>query len=306
MIAAALLCALLAAPADDALAELQELWPELTAPGRVKHLDKLARHRSTAILAQAQRWLRDEDPRVRAAVVRVIASGATDPQLRRRAEGMIAAYLKSHMSARAKREQREFRDVCREHGTELPPDNEIAAGRDWTDPYNEHRRKLTPEIALEREHMRAILAAIEEARAKELRPMILRVFHEHHDPDVVVRVIELFGAWKDWHALVPMADLLRIQYFGREVGGGVVIGKKNYETLRLKWDVHKDRLWWSRPEYVPRIPRHVFKAVLDTTGAEVNSSTSFDAWLLEHEDDLGKHGVKLSAAFRKRVQISQR
>ena len=121
-----------------------------------------------------------------------------------------------------------------------------------------------------------------------------------------MRVIQLFGVWKDWHALVPLADLVRVQYFGREVGGGAVIGQKNYETMRLKWDVHKDRLWWSRPEYIPRIPRHVFKAVLNTTRAEVGSSTQLDAWLLEHETDLGKRGVKLSAAFRKRAQISQR
>jgi len=303
---AALLLVLLAAPADEALADLRELWPELTTPGRIKHLAGLKPHRTAAILTQAKAWLKDGEPLVRAHVFVVVANCATDPKLRRRAEAVLTGYLKAHMGERARKEKQEFAAVCRKHGRKLPPDDEIQAGKDWTDPYDEKRRKLPDDIKVEREHTRILLAAVEEARAKSLRPVLWRVFHEHHDPEVVVRVIALFGAWKEWNALVPMADLVRPQYFGREVGGGMVIGHKNYANMRLKWDAHKDRLWWSRPEYMPRIPRHVFQAVLETTGATVASSTQLDAWLLGNEEPLAKHGIKLSTAFRKRAQISQR
>jgi hypothetical protein len=103
-----------------------------------------------------------------------------------------------------------------------------------------------------------------------------------------------------------MADLLRIQQEGRTTGGGDVIGRERFAELRLKWDVHKDRLWWSRPEYVPRIRRPVYAAAKAITGAQVSSARELDAWLLENGAALAKHGVKLSANFRARARGTQR
>ena len=103
-----------------------------------------------------------------------------------------------------------------------------------------------------------------------------------------------------------MADLARIQRYGREIGGSHVIGERRWTEMRLKWDVYKDMLWWSRPEYVPRVVRPICEAASTITGAKLATVKEFDAWLLANADTLKEHGVTLSAAFRHRASVSQR
>ena len=107
-------------------------------------------------------------------------------------------------------------------------------------------------------------------------------------------------------ALPAVADLARIQRYGRDVGGSHVIGEREWRTLRLKWDVHKDRLWWSRPEYMPRVVAPACAAATKITGAEITEVAELDGWLLTHPTELAEHGVKLTDAFKKRAAITQR
>lgn len=307
----ALLLPLLLAPAlfagDDELADLKQIWPDLGRDSKVRRLMRLGMRRSPDILAQCEVWLkREKDPVVRGQVARVVAAQTSDDKLRSRAERVLAAYVKSQLAERQRREDGEFADIHGKHREAVPPGNVMKAGADWEDPYDERRRKLPTEIREERLHMREVIAGIESTRSKALRPALMAIFEQHHDPEVLVRVIQCFGAWRDWKALVPMADLCRIQQFGREIGGGDVIGTRRYEKMRLKWDVYKDLLWWSRPEYVPRIIRHVGEAASTVTGARIRSARELDTWLLANEAKLRKRGVVLSAAFKARARISQR
>ena len=183
----------------------------------------------------------------------------------------MSKWVVAHLSQRARKERDEFEAVCRKHGRKLPPDHEIAAGRDWTDPYDEDRRELPADIRAERALMRGVIAALEAARSDAHYAALVRIFGEHHDPEVLGRVVECFAKWKEWRALPLMADFVRIQQWGRGVGGSDVIGRKQWNEMRLKWDVHKDRLWWSRPEYAPRLIKPICAAASATTGAEVTS-----------------------------------
>jgi hypothetical protein len=304
-VAAGLLVLAAFASAQDALRETRREWSGLDRPGKIDALLRLGMQPSAAVLKQCGAWLEDKDPLVRAQVVRLVAHCIAFQDLRPAGERMLAAYLKSHLALRARLEKAEFERVCREHGRAPPADDEMTAGRDWEDPYDEKRRPLPVEIKEERAHMREVIAAIEEARAPSLRPLLLRVFEEHHDPEVVVRTVRCFAAWNEWQALAPMADLWRIQRYGRELGGRDVIGRERYEDMRLRWDVHKDRLWWSRPEYVPRVSRPIAEAASAITGASLETCRELDAWLLSHGETLREHGVKLSKAFLRRARTSQ-
>ena len=181
----------------------------------------------------------------------------------------------------------------------------MTAGANWTDPYDVNR-KLPADILAERLHMREVIAAIESSGSHALQQSLVAIFREHHDPAVLVRVVEAFESSRDWHALADMADLIRIQQHGRTLGGGAVIGHKVYNTMKLKWDVYKDQLWWSRPEYVPRTIRPICKAASKITGVNLRSAREIDGWLLKHVGKLKEHGVVLSSAFIERAGVSQR
>ena len=68
----------------------------------------------------------------------------------------------------------------------VPPENEMLAGRDWIDPYRKDR-KLPADITAERAHMRELVAALESTRSRALRPALLAIFYQHHDPVVLIR-----------------------------------------------------------------------------------------------------------------------
>ena len=294
------------AAADDKIKELAQRWPALKRDGKVSGLMLLGGRQSADLLRQCERWLKDKDPVVRGHVMRVVAGHVPDPQLRKKAEQVVETYVRKQLAARQKREDREFKAIHRKLKRKLPPADQMAAGSKWTDPYDEQRRKLPEEIKEERLHMKLVIAAIESARSPVLRKALLAIFNEHHDPEVLVRAVECFEAWKDYKALVPMADLLRIQQMGREMGGSHVIGEKRWNELRYKWDVYKDEIWWSRPEYVPRTIRPVCKAASAITGAQITSTRSLDGWMLDHEELLRQRGVTLSGAFVRRAETTQK
>jgi hypothetical protein len=306
---ALLALAALAAPAraaDDALREAKKQWRKLAREGRVTTLRELRAHQSAALLRQCERWLGEDDPVVQAEVFRLVAGHAAASEHRDAVAKILAAHIKLHMDERARREDREFKEACRKHGRRIPPGDQMAAGRHWKDPYDESRRELPPEIRAERALVVAMIEAIETTELKALNASLMRIFVEHHDPDVLVRVVQAFGKLKEWRTLPAMADLARIQACGRMMGGADVIGKESYETARLKWDVHKDRLWWSRPEYVPRVSRPILKAAGAITGEYFENIAALDAWLLENEPKLRAFGVEVTPQFRKRAQESQR
>ncbi len=293
-------------PASDAAKELKRLWGSLDAPRRIEALRALEPAPSAALLRECKGWLAEKDPAVRGAVAKAAAACATIPTLREQARALLADYLHKQLDARARREQEEFEAVCRKYGRAIPPDNEMAAGADWKDPYDPKRRALPEEIVAERGHMRAVLEAAGGAGGEALRDAARRVFREHHDPEVVALSATCLGTLRAWAALPELADLLRIQSYGREVGGADVIGREPYETMRLKWDVHKDRLWWSRPEYVPRTGKAIREAASAIVGLPLESCGAFDRWMLDHETELAAQGVTLDAAFRRRAASTQR
>jgi len=258
------------------------------------------------MVSQLASWLPDKEPRVRAALVRALLRCSKQPPLEASSVAAVDAYLGRWLKARADAEKSEFREVVRKFGKDLPPDDRIAAGRDWEDPWDETRRKLPAEAKAERAHALALVDAIERAEAKGLAPSLLRAFREHHDPEVLCRLARCFGAWKEWGALLEMADLARIQAEGRGVAGSAVVGEEAWSTMRLKWDVHKDRLWWSRPEYVPRVSRPVFEAATAIVGSPVASARELDRWILDHEKELAERGIRLDAAYRRRASETQR
>jgi hypothetical protein len=264
---------------------------------------------SAAVLAQCRTWLDDADPLVRGQVARLVSAHGTVPALRTQAIKALVDYVERHLAWRRKQEAREFDRVCREHGTELPPDGRIAAGADWRDPWDEYLRKIADEALAERAHMREVVGALEGFEGDPARSALLAIFAEHHDPEVVVRVIAALGARREWAALQPIADLARIQRYGRAVGGGAVIGAKQWRDLRLKWDLHKDRLWWSRPEYMPRILKPAFEAACAITGEpviEIGSVRALDKWLLDNTDRMKKEGAPLTRDFANRAAETQR
>jgi hypothetical protein len=291
--------------AEQAVEALKDRWKGLDREGRLIGLMRLQVHRSDVVLVQCNRWLKEKDVLVRGRLVRVMATCATDPKLRPKAEKMIGTYVVRHLKGRAQKEKREFEEVCRKHGRKAPPDTAMAAGRDWKDPYDFRRRTPPTEIVEERAHMREVIAAIEECRAPGLKPLLGRILHEHHDPEVLVATVKAFATLKEWRALPAMADLLRIQAYGRITGGGDVIGTEKFSTLRLKWDLHKDRLWWSRPEYVPRVKYPIYETASAITGTKLGTARELDAWILAHEELLRRHRVKLSDAFKRRAKRSQ-
>jgi hypothetical protein len=291
---------------EDLLRETRQRWGGLARAGKLDALLRLCAQPSRAVLAQCRTWVQDPDPVVSAQVIRLVARHHALVACRASAGALLEAHVKRHLAARARREQREFEAVCRKHGRRIPPTSRMAAGPGWTDPYDEQRRALPTGIKAERAHVREVVAALESTKAPELFPALAQVFREHHDPEVLVRTVRAFGALKEWRALPAMADLARIQRLGREMGGAMVIGKTEYETLRLKWDLHKDRLWWSRPEYVPRTIEPICAAASAITGKKIATVVELDAWLLANQAALKARGVKLSAEFRKRAQSTQR
>ncbi|MEE8104645.1 MAG: hypothetical protein V3T86_03825 [Planctomycetota bacterium] len=302
------LLAAIAAPsadADEALEGLDKRWKKLTGDEKIEELGALDNVRSPDLIAYCKRWLADPNVRVRTALVQVLAHTAIDNELRERAEKVLALYLDKHLDWRADEEKREFNRVCKKYGRSIPPDSEMQAGPNWQDPWDEDKRTLPGMILAERKHMMGVLASIEEARCRSLRQQLQRLFREHHDPEVLVRVVKLFGAWKEYRLLPDMADLARIQAEGRMVGG-TDAGNKDYETQRLKWDVHKDRLWWSRPQYVTRVSYPIAEAASKTTGAEIRFARDLDAWILANESLLRKKGVPITSAFRRRAATTQK
>ena len=305
----ALVLALAQAPGageEALLKETRQRWGGLDRAEKLDALLRLGAQPSRALLVQCRTWVKDPDPVVSGQVVRVVARHHALAACRASARAFLESHVKQHLAVRARRETREFQAVCRAHGRRIPPTSRMAAGADWTDPYDERRRRLPAEIKAERAHVREVVAALESTKAPELFPALARIFREHHDPEVLLRVIRAFQALKEWRALPAMADLARIQRLGREMGGAMVIGKTEYETRRLKWDLHKDRLWWSRPEYVPRTVVPICKAASGITGEKFATVVEFDAWLLANQAALKARGVTLSAAFKKRAQSSQR
>lgn len=301
----ALLLAATFCSADVDLDGLRKGWPNFDRDQKIRALMRLATERSPEILVQYERWLKDRDLVVRGQLLRLIAGHTADHGTQQRAERVISTYLRARLVQRRSREAKEFSALHRKLRKAVPPDNTMTAGVNWKDPYDVNR-KLPTDILAERLHMREVIAAIEGSRSRGLRQSLQAIFREHHDPAVLVRVVEAFELWQDWAALAEMADLVRIQQHGRELGGGAVIGGKRYDTLKLKWDAYKDQLWWSRPEYVPRVIRPICKAASKITGVNLRSATEIDAWLLKHGDELRKHGVVLSRAFRERARVSQR
>ncbi len=302
----ALLIAASLCRADVDLAELRKGWPKFDRVKKLRTLMRLRIERSPKTLVQCESWLgKESDFVVCGHLLRVIASHISQSGTRTRAESAVSAYVRKHLAGRRRREAKEFSALHRKLRKKVPPDNVMTAGANWKDPYDVNR-KLPADILAERLHMREVIAAIEGSRSPGLRPSLRAIFREHHDPAVLVRVVEAFELWQDWAALTEMADLVRIQQHGRELGGGAVIGNKRYDTLKLKWDAYKDQLWWSRPEYVPRVTRPICKAASKITGVNLRSATEIDAWLLKHGDALRKHGVVLSRAFRERARVSQR
>jgi hypothetical protein len=286
--------------------QLKRNWRTFSADRRIEELAKLETLQTGVLVRKCKTWLDDKNIRVRTAVVRVVARCATDSKLRVASEKIVSDYLTRHLGDRAKREKSEFAKTCKKYGRRIPSDTEMAAGADWKDPYDDQRGQLPGEILAERIHMRELIASVEQARMRALRPLLMRVFATHHDPEVLVRLVKLFDAWREWRALPAMADLARIQQFGRQVGGKDVVGAKLYETRRLKWDVHKDRLWWSRPEFVPRVSRPITQAASTITGAEIRTARELDGWLLSHESELKTKRVTLTGSFKARARATQR
>ncbi len=286
--------------------QLKKNWRTHSADRRIEELARLETLQTGALVRQCKSWLDDKNIRVRTAVLRVVGRCATDSKLRVASEKIVSDYLTRHLGDRAKREKSEFSRICKKYGRKIPSDTEMAAGADWKDPYDEQRLRLPGAILAERVHMRALIAFVEQARMRALLPLLMRVFAKHHDPEVLVRLVKLFDAWREWRALPAMADLARIQQFGRQVGGKDVVGAKLYETRRLKWDVHKDRLWWSRPEFVPRVSRPITHAASTITGAEIRTARELDGWLLSHESELKTKRVTLTGSFKARARATQR
>jgi hypothetical protein len=307
-LAVALLAAALGAQDDGAAFEVvKERWPSWSGPQRAAVARRWAKKPSAELLAMVEKWLKAEkDPVAQGALATALLEHNTSKPWRARVKRALEHHVRARLKARAKRERDEFNALHGRLKRKIPPDTEMAAGRNWTDPYDESRRKPTPEINAERASMREIVAAIEKSNDRALLPVLLAVFSEHHDPEVLVRIVEAFGKRRDWKALLPLTDLARIQVVGREVGGSHVIGEKRWNTMRLKWDVYKDELWWSRPEYVPRVVRPALQAANAITGAEIGSVAGLDAWILANAKQLRKHGVVVSDAFRHRASRSQR
>ena len=302
------LCSLvLAAEADDPLADLRKGWSKLDRAARIDGLMRLQSERTTKVVNQSRTWLKgEEDPLVRAQLVRLLVACSGEPELEARALKAVAEYVDVHLDWRQRQEDREFRAVCKKHGTKVPPGTEMGHGATYRDPYDESRRELPPEIRAERAHLLEVIAAIEPVVSAAMAGPLMRIFEEHHDPEVLVRVVKAFGERGEWRALPAMADLWRIQDQGRALGGGVVIGEKKYRDLRLKWDLHKERLWWSRPEYVVRVVTPIQEACEKITGSEFSIARELDGWLLDHPELLARHSVKLSGEFRARAEESRK
>jgi len=284
--------------ADD-LGDAKKQWGTLDRDGKIVLLMRLSAlaPEAPSLPDLCVAWLKDGDCIVRGHVARLLA--ACGPK----GEAPLVAYVTAHLKERARREQREFDEVCRAHGRKLPPPGEMKAGAKWKDPWDESVRTPPVEVREERAHMSEVVGALESAGGDAA---LERIFAEHHDPEVLLRVIACWRKRRTWTALPAMADLARIQQFGRAMGGGAVIGEELFTTLQLKWDVHKDRLWWSRPEYVPRASRPIAEAAGEITGGLIRNARELDGWLLANEARLAAHGVKLTPEFRARAAETQR
>ncbi len=283
----------------DALADAKKQWGGLDRDGKIVLLMRLAAlaPEAPSLPDLCATWLKDDDPLVRGHVARLLATCGP------RAETPLAAYVATHLKERARREQREFDEVCRVHGRKLPAPGAMQAGAKWKDPWDEAVRPLPAEVREERAHMFEVIHALASVGGDAA---LERIFAEHHDPEVLLRVIDVWKARRCWAALPAMADLARIQQFGRAMGGGAVIGEELFTMLQLKWDVHKDRLWWSRPEYVPRASRPIADAASEITGGMIRTARELDGWLLANEKTLAERGVRLAPEFRARAAETQR
>ena len=215
---ALLLCSL-ALAADDPLADLRKRWKKLDRAARIDGLLRLQSLRTAAVVSQSRSWLKgEEDPLVRAQLVRLLVACGREPDLATRAHKAVADYFDAHLDWRQRQEDREFKLVCKKHGTKIPPGTASGHGSTYEDPYDEERRELPPEIRAERAHMLEVIAAVEQIENDALLKPLMRIFLEHHDPEVLVRVVRSFAERKAWRTLPAMADLWRIQEQGRAVG----------------------------------------------------------------------------------------
>ena len=293
----------------DDLAALKKRWPQLDRAGRVDACTRLLGRADDKVLRVCEDLLaREDDPVVEGELVRVIAAhGAAVPALRARAARAIVRRADACLDARAKTERAEFEAVCREHGRSIPPGGAQGEGRDWIDPWDEERRTLPEEARHERLRARGLVEALRVIGKPDAAAPLLRFLDEHHDPEVVVATVRALGELHVWGALPALADLVRVQEQGRALGGADVIGQEPYETLRLKWDVHKERLWWSRPEYLPRARLPILEEAGRIVGRDAfRDARGLDRWLLANEELLARRGVELSAAFKSRAAASAR
>jgi len=288
----------------DPIAKIDRDWRGMDRGAKLEALTRLGAIRSQKLLRLCERWLEDKDPVVVGQVVRLVGSFTDDGRTIKRVEAVLVAHARRHLDVLGKRAAKEFKRIASKYRRKVPPGDQMAAGAGWQDPYDERRRPLPPDVRAERAQMRELIRALQRIHTPPVVEVMLRIFESHPDPEVLKEAVECFEAWKEWRALEPMADLLRIQEEGRMMGGADVIGAKRYATLRLKWDVYKDLLWWSRPEYVPRLKRPIRTAVTTILGPEapIRTSADLDAYLLAHEAELRAHGAPLSPAFKQRAR----
>lgn len=304
-----LLAALSARAERDDLAALKKQWPQLERSGKIDACTRLLGKADAQVLRLCEDLLsREDDPVVEGELVRLIAAHAVAvPELRARAARALVRRADALLDARAKKEKAEFDAVCREFGRTIPPGGAQGEGRDWVDPWDEERRTLPEETRHERLRARALVEALRTIGKPEATAPLMRFLEEHHDPEVVVAAVRAVGELHVWGALPALADLVRIQEQGRALGGADVIGREPYETLRLKWDVHKDRLWWSRPEYLPRARLPILEEAGRIVGRDAfRDARGLDRWLLANEELLGRRGVQLSPTFKSRAAASAR
>ena len=116
--------------ASDDLLQIRESWSTLSRKDKLGALTILEQTLDEAVLAQAEKWLGEKDLVVRAAVVRVVAAHVGVERLKPRVQATLARHVKDHMDQRARVEKKEFRDVCRKHGSNLKDFKaEMTAGR---------------------------------------------------------------------------------------------------------------------------------------------------------------------------------
>ena len=122
------------------LDEMRKAWPKLDRDKRLRALMRISIERSRKVLVQCERWLdKEKDVVVRGRLVRIVASHIADRGTRKQAEVAIHAYVKNQLKARRRRETKEFTGLHGKLRKEIPPDDVMTAGANWTDPYDVNR-----------------------------------------------------------------------------------------------------------------------------------------------------------------------